>query len=272
MEWLWDIRPGFEIDGLVVRWYSVIFAVTCVVGWLLHIWQVERGGGTERDANISIAVGIAAVFVGGRLGHLVFYEWSRFAADPTVFFHFREGGIASHGATLGLIVATWGFARWRGVSVFEVTDRLAHAVAFGSASVRLGNLFNSEIVGRVTDQSWGMRYPYYDHVANPPLRHPTQLYEIALGLTVLGVIALIDRRLGEDRPRGLLTAVFFALYFTGRFFVEFFKEYQALPTDAALTMGQWLSIPAAVAGFVGVVVAWRLDVDAGWGTDQSDAS
>jgi prolipoprotein diacylglyceryl transferase len=271
MEWVWDIRPGFQVGDFAVRWYSVIFSLTCLIGWMLHVWQVKRGGGTEREANLSIAFGIVAVFVGGRLGHLVFYEWSRLLADPSVIFRFREGGIASHGATLGIVLATWVFAKWRGVSIFEVTDRLAHTVALGSASIRLGNLFNSEVVGRVTDQTWGVRFPLYDHTYDGPLRHPSQLYEVALGLFVLGLIAVLDRRLGEDRPRGLLTAAFWAVYFTGRFFVEFFKEYQTLPTGAPLTMGQLLSIPAALVGWIGVVVALKLDIPAGWNASGQSA-
>lgn len=251
MKFTWDVYPVFDVGGVMIRWYSVIFAIVLVIGWLLTIWQFERGGRSEREANWYVFMAIAGVFVGGRLGHLLFYEFSAFVADPTRFFQFREGGMASHGATIGILLTAALFAWWRRIPFFDLTDRLAPAVAVGASLVRLGNLFNSEVVGRVTDQTWGVRFPYYDHSHElAPYRHPTQIYEFVIGAVVLAVLLAVDRRLGEDRPRGLLTALFFALYFSARFVVEFFKEYQVLPQGSLLTMGQWLSIIPAAAGWV----------------------
>ena len=265
MEIVWDIYPGFELWGVGIRWYSVIYSVTLVVCWLMLIWQIERGGGRERDANWLAACCIFAVFVGGRLGHLLFYDFDLLAADPTVLWRFRDGGIASHGSTFALLLVVAAFARVKRLPVLEVYDRCAIAVALAASTVRVGNLFNSEVVGRVTDQTWGMRFPYYDKLQElPPLRHPTQLYEFAMGLAIMGVMLAVDRKLGEDRPRGLSIALFLALYFTARFVVEFFKEHQTLSADAPLTMGQLLSIPLALAGWG--LLAWviRRDERAGW--------
>lgn len=250
MKFVWDVYPVVEVGGVVIRWYSVVFSLVLILGWLLTIWQFERGGRTEREANWLVALGITGVLVGGRLGHLVFYEWERFSSDPLLFFAFRQGGLASHGATIGIIVATLAFAKWKRIHPLEVTDRLSPAVAMGAALVRIGNLFNSEVVGRVTDQTWGVKFPYYDHShETAPFRHPTQLYEFAMGALIFAIILLLDRRFGEERPRGLLTAIFFALYFTARFLVEFFKEYQSLSPDSPLTMGQYLSIGPALLGW-----------------------
>ena len=114
-------------------------------------------------------------------------------------------------------------------------------------------------MGRATDGSWGVRFPRYDHVPleQVPLRHPSQLYELGLGLAVLGLLLLVDHRLGEQRrPRGLLGALFFVSYFSGRFVVEYFKEYQAL-APGGLTMGQWLSVIPASLGAAWLVLIWR---------------
>jgi len=177
-----------------------------------------------------------------------------------------RGGLASHGATIGLLLMMWYYTRRLGQSFIEGCDRLTFSAALAATLVRVGNFLNSEIVGRVTDQSWGVRFPRYDHdAALAPLRHPSQMYEVVLGLAVMGGLWLADRLAGrEKRPRGLLIATFFALYFTGRFFVEFFKEYQTLSADFPLTMGQCLSLPAALAGYAGIVWSIRRGVPAHW--------
>src|SRR5690606_14746608 len=148
------------------------------------------------------------------------------------------GGLASHGAVVGLIVAMWLFTKRRGVPFLEGADRFAFSAALGATLVRLGNFFNSEIVGRKTDGDWGVRFPHFDG-DNAPLRHPSQVYEVVVGLFVMLCLYWVDRWAGkEKRPRGLLISVFFALYFAGRFTVEFFKEYQTLsPESSPLTMG-----------------------------------
>jgi prolipoprotein diacylglyceryl transferase len=142
---------------------------------------------------------------------------------------------------------------------------MAMPAALGSAAVRLGNFFNSEIVGRPTDLPWAVRFPIHDcrsqslcSAAVP--RHPSQLYEFALGMLVLLGLFLIDRWAGkEKRPLGLLAGMFFVLYFTGRFLVEFVKEYQVdtlVVESSTLTMGQYLSIPMVLFGVL--LVAWSL--------------
>lgn len=151
--------------------------------------------------------------------------------------------------------------------VLTDVESFAFSAALGATLVRIGNLFNSEVVGRVTDQSWGVRFPLYDKLgAASPLRHPSQIYEIALGLLVLCGLFVADRRMGkEKRPRGMMISLFFAMYFSGRFFVEFFKEYQTgLRVSEGLTMGHWLSIPGALLGFYGIWWSTRRADKAGW--------
>ncbi|MCA9595272.1 MAG: prolipoprotein diacylglyceryl transferase [Myxococcales bacterium] len=269
----WNIDPILvHIGPLAIRYYSLLFVFVFLGGYSLLKWQIERGGGDEEDAGDFIVYGVLGVLVGSRLGHVLFYDLDKALKDPLWVFRIWEGGLASHGAVLGLIFAMYLFTKRRHVPFLEGADRFSFSAALGATLVRVGNFFNSEIVGRVTDQSWGVRFPRYDRgVGEVPYRHPSQLYEVALGLFVLLCLWLFDKKLGkEKRPRGALISLFFALYFPGRFVVEYFKEYQTLPTSSALTMGQYLSIPAALLGFYGLYWAFKRKLPVGWVRPEYD--
>jgi prolipoprotein diacylglyceryl transferase len=170
----------------------------------------------------------------------------------------------------GLIIAMYLFTKSRGIPFLEGADRFSFSAALGATVVRIGNLFNSEIVGRkVPDQSWGMRFPRNppDHALNPiPLRYPSQLYEIALGISVFVGLLIADRLMGkEKRPRGAMIAWFFALYFTGRLFTEFYKEIEALDPNSPISMGQYLSVLPALLGWYGVYWTMKRKQPSGWG-------
>ena len=248
----------------------------CIGGYQLFRWQVKRAGGSEEDASDIFLPGILGVLIGARLGHVLFYDLDRALADPAWVLRIWEGGLASHGAVIGLLVAIYVYARQHKQSYFEVLDRFAYSAALGAALVRLGNFFNSEIVGRLTDQSWGVRFPRYEAMhhtgfAEIPLRHPTQLYEFSMGLFVMLCIYLLDRFSGrEKRPRGALIAMFFCVYFPGRMLVENFKAFQTLAPDAGITMGQILSVAPALVGFVAMFFVWKLRVRAGWNVPEEE--
>ncbi len=247
---------AFHIGDIPIRWYSLSHICNFVVGYLLVRWQFLRAGGRERDTDIMLVATVIATIVGGRFGHVIFYEWDRFVADPTLLVRFGEGGIASHGSTLAFILMIALFSKWRGVRFLDVADRMSFGGAFGAGIIRLGNLANSEIVGRPTDGTWGFRFPRHDGLETEILRHPSQIYEFVMGMGVLATLLAVDRKMGERRPVGLIWTLFLALYFSGRFTVEFFKEFQALAAGG-LTMGQWLSLPLATIGWVGVGLALK---------------
>ena len=280
-EFTWDVDPvAIEIFGIPIRYYGLIFLCVFLGGFALFRWQVRRADGPEQDAADIFVPAILGVLIGARLGHILFYQLDKALQDPLWIFQIWKGGLASHGATIGLLVAIFVYARYPGwfpgskcqrqrQSPLEALDRFSFSCALGATLVRVGNFFNSEIVGRPTDQTWGVRFPRFD---KPPagtealLRHPSQLYEVALGLAVLGILFLVDKLAGkEKRPRGLLISTFFAAYFTGRFFVEFWKAYQTqILADFPLTMGQLLSIPAALVGYLGIWWAFHRGLPAGW--------
>ncbi len=257
-DWL-SFLPG---DG--IRYYSLLYVCVFLGGFKLLDWQIKRAGGSEEDASDFVLYGVIAVLGGARLGHVFFYDFEKFKEDPTWLFRIWEGGLASHGGMIGLLVAMWLFTKFRRQSFIEGCDRFAFSAALGTILIRIGNFMNSEIVGRVTDQSWGVRFIRHDGPEGP-LRHPSQLYEVALGLIVMAALFIADRVAGkEKRPRGLLISLFFALYFLGRFFVEYFKEYQTLETSSTFTMGQILSIIPAAAGFFGLYVSLQKKIPAHW--------
>jgi len=274
MEFIWDIRPFFRVLGYPIRYYSLIYVAVFIGGWALFRWQLVRAGGDEHEADYYLPLAAIGIWVGGRLTHYALYATDEFLADPMVFFDVSRGGIASHGSTVGMLIAMWVFARWRGESFIEGCDRFAIAAAYGASMVRIGNLFNSEVVGRLTDQSWGVRFVRYDPGigAEVPLRHPSQIYEFLMGVAVLVLLIIVDRRAGgEERPRGLMISTFFVAYFSGRFLVEFFKEYQAFAASVPLTMGQVLSLPGVALGLAGLFWTYRFRVPSQWGNDASES-
>ena len=261
----------FQFMGPMVelRYYSMLFVVVFLGGHALLNWQIKRGGGGPEVAGDFIVYGVLGVLVGARLGHVLFYDLDKALEDPIWIFKIWTGGLASHGAVAGLIIAMYLFTKSRGVPFLEGSDRFSFSAALGATVVRIGNLFNSEIVGRVVpDQSWGMRFPRNppDHGIVPlPLRYPSQIYEIALGVLVFVGLLIADRAMGkEKRPRGAMIAWFFALYFTGRLFTEFYKEIEALPADATVSMGQYLSILPALLGWYGVYWTMKRKEPSGW--------
>ncbi len=252
------LKVEFEL-----RYYSALFLGVFLGGYSLLKWQIVRGGGRAEDAGDFIVYGVLGVLVGARLGHVLFYDLDKALADPSWILKIWTGGLASHGAVLGLITAMWLFCKRRGVPFLEGADRFVFSAALGATLVRIGNWFNSEIVGRKTDGSWGVWFPRVDDAAT--YRYPTQLYEITLGLFMLLALYLIDKRLGrEKRPRGAMIASWFALYFTGRFFIEFYKEYEGISSNSPLTMGQYLSLPGILLGWFGLYWSFRVRQPVAW--------
>ena len=290
---VWDVDPNFfhlpefipGIGGRGIRYYGVLYAITLMGGFYIWQWQMVRGGHTREQAERFLTIGVVAIIGGARLGHCLFYEPDRYLSDPIRILYFWEGGLASHGSTIALILCLIWFARREKMPIREVLDRFSMPTALGSGLVRLGNFMNSEIVGRVSDGPLKVKFPRYEfgHGRAPrnlcssecglvppdichefqgrcldmsvvPWRHPSQLYEFFLGAGVLLVLFAIDRKFGEKRPLGLMGFTFLFLYFSGRFAVEFVKEFQSLEAGRSiLTMGQYLSIPFMILGLLGII-------------------
>ncbi len=254
--WRFNLDPVLlDLGPLQIRYYGLIFAITILIGFSLWRWQMLRGGHSYQKTNNFLIWGVFATLIGARLGHCFFYNAETYLKDPVQILYFWEGGLASHGATVGLLVALIAYAKVAKLHVLEIMDRFAFSAAVGSAGIRLGNFLNSEIVGRPTDVPWAVIFERLNE--DPPVpRHPSQIYEFLMGLAVLGILLLADRWAGkEKRPLGLMAGLFLTLYFAGRFAVEYFKAYHIgwLSQNSPFTMGQYLSILPHLAG-VGLLI------------------
>lgn len=213
-------------------------------------WLVKRKVRARAFCEkLSIYV-IIGTLIGARLGHLLFYEpLAELIKDPLVILRLREGGLASHGGVLGVFIALVLFSRKMHFSVPKLISLLAIPACVAGAFIRLGNFVNQEILGKVTSVPWAVIFAHPADGSSPALRHPVVLYE---ALVYFGLALFLTR----VKAKG---AWMFALLFSMRFVIEFFKEEQCvwMGYDAYLTMGQWLSIPCILAGVIWLVMEWR---------------
>ena len=277
----WDWDPILlSLGPLTIRYYGLMFALTIYTGFYVWRRQALKNGETPQFAEDFLWWGVVAIVGGARLGHVFFYEPITYLQNPIEILKFWKGGLASHGATVGLMVALWGFGRKYDRTFRRLGDYLAPAIAIAAGGVRVGNFFNSEIVGRVTDVDWGVRFIRYCRIEGiaPDQclpRHPSQMYEFLMGVTTFGVLMFLQKLDIRRAGSGFLAGVFLILYFSFRFTVEFFKEFQTeeLRTQGPLgaieeaigyhfTMGQWLSVIPVLMGVYLLVTALRQPKDA----------
>lgn len=248
---------AFHLLGVPVRYYGLAVVATLWSGFYLWLRQAKNIGLDRDVAQRWLVWGALGVLVGARLGHCLFYEPTYYLQHLVEVLAIWEGGAASHGAAIGLLVSSALYARRYRLPLLEVFDHLAMVMPAASF-MRLGNFMNSEVVGSVTNVPWAVRFlRYADAGAHP--RHPTQLYEFFLGVSVLLAVSVLDRRLRrlENRPRGLLLGAFLLLYFPCRFLIEYMKEDDYTRLFSAFSIGQLLCIPFILGGIVMVTAALR---------------
>ena len=261
---VWDFDPVlFSIGTLDVRYYGLMWAIAILVGAKLFDNFCKREGLPQKVSESIFLYGTLATIIGARVGHCFFYEPVRYLSEPwAIVTGFREGGMASHGAAIGLLIGLWLFSRKNKLPYIWSLDRIMIAVGIGGAIVRMGNLFNSEIFGTATTLPWGFEFVRSgEWVRNfaPAAVHPTQIYEALCYVVTFVVLCWLyyGRDLARRRP-GVLFGVGLLGIFLTRFFIEFIKvEQEAFEKGWALDMGQWLSIPFIVLG-VGIIV-WGLE-------------
>lgn len=273
----WDVDPViFEIFGRGIRWYGLFFALgLLILGPMIEgrIWKREKLN-PEWMNSLFVYV-VLGTILGARLGHVLFYDPSYYLANPSKIFAVWEGGLASHGGTIGIIVAVWIYSRRvTKRSMLWTLDRLAVPTGLAAALIRLGNLMNSEIFGRPTDLPWGFIFPrasefsgYAEKGLTIPACHPTQIYEAVAYLLVFALCMYLYW--GRDAARrypGLILGYFLLGVFGFRLFVESIKNVQesweiGLVQHYGLNMGQFLSIPFILAGLGLIIYAYRHPVD-----------
>lgn len=244
--WVHDLDPvALHLPGgFGVHWYGLAYATGFIVAaFLLARWRRQALGPvkTVADESALMTAVMIGVVVGGRLGHVVLYARSEFMADPTMVFRVWQGGMASHGGFLGVVLAGWWFATTRRVSFWEVGDLLVALAPAGIFFGRIANFVNAELVGRPSDVAWAVIFPREG--AMP--RHPSQLYE-ALGEGLLPLL-WVWWRYPQKKPAGRLAGEFLMFYAAARMISEAFR----VPEDGyiiGLTAGQFWTLPLAIGG------------------------
>jgi prolipoprotein diacylglyceryl transferase len=210
---------------------------------------------------------IVGIIAGARLGHVFFYEPARFLADPISILRVWEGGLASHGGVIGIIIAVWLYSRnVTKKSMLWTLDRVMVPTGFTAAMIRFGNLTNHEIFGAPTDAAWGFQFVNnlgeWMRGAEPIFTvssHPTQIYEALVYLLVFAVTMYLYFGTNAAQRAGLITGVGILMIFVARFFIEFIKNTQvdaeyAILESIGLNIGQLLSIPFIIWG---IWLIWR---------------
>lgn len=257
----WAVSPEIISSPISIRWYSLMFAIGFIVGYDIVARMFRREGAPEKWLGVLLIYVVIATIVGSRLGHVFFYEWDWYKDNPIEILYIWKGGLASHGGTIGIIIAVILF------SVFTskrhplwTFDRLVVAVALVGGLIRLGNLFNSEIYGTATTLPWGFMFVNsreWHMLYEGQACHPTQIYEALCYFALFGLLMwMYWKKNAQERP-GLLMGVFLIGIFTPRFLIEFIKNDQvAREATMTLNLGQQLSIPFIILGIALIIYAF----------------
>ncbi len=258
----WDANPNiFDLGFYALRWYSVLFLGGFVLSYLIVKHRFKTALVNPYLLDRLTIYTVAGTLVGARLGHCLFYDWGYYHSHlieiilPFQFTpHFKitgYQGLASHGGGIGIFIALWLYHRkyHKDINLLWVMDQLALVVPLAGCFIRLGNLMNSEIIGRPTELSWAFIFVRDDGVP----RHPAQLYE---ALAYLGIFILLNLAAKYwSSKNGFLLGLFLILIFTARFLLEDLKEDQvAFEAHMSLNMGQLLSIPFILTGVILMII------------------
>lgn len=243
----WNVSPEIiKIGPISLRWYGLLFASAFIFGYIIlsKVYKHEKKPQSDLE-QLSMYV-ILGTVIGARLGHCLFYDPVYYLSNPFEMIKVWEGGLASHGAAIGILISIYLLTKkQKDKTMLWILDRLVIVVALGGAFIRMGNLFNSEIIGKSTDIPWAFIFARVDNIP----RHPTQLYESFAYLTSFFFLLFIYYKTEKKLKQGYIFGLFLILIFGFRFLVEFIKENQsAFEQGLTLNMGQLLSIPFIAAG------------------------
>lgn len=259
---VWDFNPIIFDSFITLRWYSLMFLIGFLIGYKIIEKIFKHEGAQEKWLGSLLLWVMVGTVVGARLGHVIFYEWEYYSQHPIEILYTWEGGLASHGGAIGVLLAVWGFSKFTAKrNIIWTLDRLVVAVALVAGLIRMGNLFNSEIFGHATDLPWGfmfIRSREWHALYEGQACHPTQIYEALCYFALFALLMIMYwKRNAQERP-GLLFGTFLIGVFTARFLIEFIKNDQsAFEASMTLNMGQWLSIPFIIAGIAFIIYALR---------------
>ncbi len=251
---------AISLGFITIRWYSLCWLLGLVGAYFMVQWLYkDQKIGAEKFEPLFIYC-FVGILIGARLGHCIFYQPDYFLTsgkhivEMLLPIHFLpEGGwkftgyegLASHGGTIGLMIALWLYSRHTKVKLWTVLDNIAIATPVTACFIRLGNLMNSEIIGKVTDVPWAFIFERVDMLP----RHPGQLYEAIAYFCFFFVGLYFYRKRKVETGRGFYFGLCLALIFTFRFFIEYTKDIQvSFESGMLFNMGQILSVPFILLG------------------------
>jgi len=252
---------AFSIGPVSVKWYGLAYMAGLLLGWSYikrmvadgRLWRNGTAPLTDTMIDDLLLFVTIGVVVGGRLGHVLFYEPSYYFSHPVEILKVWQGGMAFHGGLVGVALAMLIFSAWRKVSMWSVADLVTAAVPIGLFFGRVANFINGEVVGSVSSVPWAMAFPGYGEAP----RHPAMLYEALLEGIVLFLILrwMTHTRLSLKLP-GLTTGTFLAAYGAFRIFCELFKiePFRLIVPDVPITKGMVYSVPMIL---LGLWCIWR---------------
>lgn len=258
---VWNADPVLIDSFVTVRWYGLMFAIGFWIGFNIVARMYKHEGAPEKWMGILLIWVAAGTIIGARLGHVFFYAWDYYSEHPWKILATWEGGLASHGGAIGVIVAVILYSIFTTKrSPLWTFDKLVVAIALVGALIRIGNLMNSEIFGYPTTLPWGfmfVRSAEWHALYEGQACHPTQLYEAFCYLALFCLLMwMYWRKNAECRP-GLIFGTFLVGIFLPRFFIEFIKNDQAdFEAGMLLNMGQLLSIPFVLVGLFFIIRAF----------------
>lgn len=267
---VWNVDPVLvHLGPLTVRYYGICFGLAIVTGFAVWFARVRRFGESAAFAEQLLYFGIPAVIIGGRLGYCFFYTPRTYLANPLRIFAIWQGGIASHGVAVGLVIALFAFSRRNHITWTRLADYFAPAVALAVGWIRVGNFFNSEVLGRPASVPWAVVFPRHDNVP----RHPAQLYDLLIGPATYLVLRALEQRNVRPIGSGLIAGTFLTFYFGLRIFVEQYKDFYVEQLRGMapfrnfeqwvgfpIHTGQWLSVLPVLAGVLLIARALRRGV------------
>ncbi len=242
----------FRLGPLQVRWYGLMYVLGFMAAYLLARYQARKFHWQKMEEhldNLNLAI-ILGVILGGRLGYVLFYNFSYYLRHPLEIFATWQGGMSFHGGCIGVLLAGLYYCRRHRLDYWKTADLYVVTVPIGLGLGRVGNFINGELYGRITDVPWAMVFP----AGGPVGRHPSQLYEAFLeGIVLFAILWAVKGKPWKEKnswPHGSMLALFLCLYGIFRFLVEFVREPdpQLGIVLLGMTMGQLLSLTMVFSG------------------------
>jgi len=253
----WNIDPvAINFGAIKLHWYGLLFATGLFLGYNLAEWIFKKENKDTKLLEPLFIYIVIGMVLGSRLAHVLFYDLDFYLAHPLEIFMVWHGGLASHGGFFGVIIALWLFSKKYNFSLAWLLSRGAIPSMIIAAFIRVGNFFNSEIVGIKTDSSFGVVFQRVDAFA----RHPVVLYEAFAYFIIFLILFILYKKLPPQKFSKIGFGLVLILGFGARFFIEFYKTAQSeFATYLPISMGQLLSIPFIIIG--GIVIIYGLKND-----------